>query len=462
VEETVTLIDGEWISITPDGFFNASPRGDRFLNVRINNMVYGIDSFRHIFYNPEVVEARLRGLPDPDSKSNLSLQQLAREAPPPVVSIQSPANFSTTNTRIINLSVTVTSQIQPIKTIRVFVNGFPVGRNDLAAIKGEGFQLEQTSITVTGERRVVNFDLPVPLEPGRNLIEIVAHNGFTESERSRHPIEVTWNTPKRHRQPLPNLWILAIGVNQYVNAETPLFGDIDEHRYMPNLNFAVADARAFVNSFKVQEGRRYAKVNSLIIADGEALLPTTENIRRNLTFFDRAGNRDIVILFLAGHGVSAQGGEFFFLPRDAIAVRSAGIWRVDENIAISGNEITAVLAGQGRRLLVIDACHSGGVDSNNMTRFMMESNAFVFTSSQGNELSYESPQFGHGYFTYSILSALRGEPAALTEESNVTVLSMSGFVRNDVSGRVLQRYGHRQNPRLHSLLSSDFPLAVIR
>jgi uncharacterized caspase-like protein len=187
--------------------------------------------------------------------------------------------------------------------------------------------------------------------------------------------------------------------------------------------------------------------------------PPAKTSGRNLAFLDQAGERDIVLLFLAGHGLSAQEGKFFFLPRDAAVSGSSGSWRVDEHRAISGDEITAVLEGQGSRLLFIDACQSGGVDNNRMIRAMMESNAFVFAASQGNELSYEDARWGggHGVFTYSILNALQGTPAAIAEGS-VSVRSMSGFVSLEVP----RQTGNRQNPRVHSLLFADFPLAEIK
>jgi len=284
---------------------------------------------------------------------------------------------------------------------------------------------------------------------------VAAYNGVTVSDRSRPPVEITWNAPAGQRPPLPNLWILAIGVNSYDNPQ------------IRNLNFTVTDAKMLVQTLKQQEGRQYARVNSLIIADGEQLLPTTDNIRRNLAFLNQTGRRDTVILFLAGHGITAQENKFFFLPRDAVITDNGGSILVDERRAISGDEITAVLEGQGRRLLFIDACHSGGVDNDRMIRAMMRSNAFVFASSQGSEESYEHPNWGggHGAFTYSILNALRGAPAALTE-GNVSMRSMEGFVILNVPQLIRNTpglpTGARQTPKAHTLLFADFPLAVIR
>jgi uncharacterized caspase-like protein len=92
-----------------------------------------------------------------------------------------------------------------------------------------------------------------------------------------------------------------------------------------------------------------------------------------------------------------------------------------------------------------------------MVRALQESNAFVFAASRGNELSYESKELGHGFFTYNIMNALKGARTALAE-GNVSVRSMSGFVSIEVP----KQTNNRQNPKVHSLLFCDFPVAVIR
>jgi dipeptidyl aminopeptidase/acylaminoacyl peptidase len=442
-ETTTSSVDGEWLSITPDGYYQASPRGDRYLNVRVNNTVSGIDSYRTIFYNPDVVQARLQGRRDPASKSNVTIQQAAAFIPP-TVTIQSPTNSTTTNTATTNLSVAITSTNQPIRNIKILVNGRLIGRDELTSVTGTGLQPERASLTVTDNQKTVNFTLPLELEPGNNRIEVVAFNGYSENRRY---VDVTRNAPAGERPPLPNLWIVAVGVNGYDNAGPRLGG-------LTNLNFAVADAKGLIDSLKAQEGRRYAKVNSMLIADGERLVPTTENIRQGFRFLEGADpRRDVVVLFLAGHGISGQGGLFYFLPKDA-AMSADKV--VDASRAISGDEIMTVLDAPGNRLVFIDACQSGGVDNDRMVRSLMDTNAFVFAASRGNELSYEDARLGHGYFTYSIMTALGGAPAALAQ-GNVSVLSMSGYVKDDVP----KRTNGRQNPSAYSLGFYDFPVAVI-
>jgi uncharacterized caspase-like protein len=114
------------------------------------------------------------------------------------------------------------------------------------------------------------------------------------------------------------------------------------------------------------------------------------------------------------------------------------------------------LDAPGNRLVFIDACQSGGVDNDRMVRSLMDTNAFVFAASRGNELSYESRELGHGFFTHSVMTALKGAPAALAQGS-VSVLSMSGFVKDDVP----KKTGGQQNPSAYSLGFYDFPVAVI-
>ena len=441
-ETAASSIDSEWLSITPDGYYTASPRGDRYVNIRTGNAVSGIDSYRSVFYNPDMVQARLCGLPDPASKANFTIRQAASFTPP-AVTIQSPENFTTTNTATTNLSVVIASQSQPVRNIKILVNGRLVGREELASVTGTGLQTERASLTVTGNQRTVNFNLPLELEPGDNRIEVVAFNGYSEN---RAFVDVTRNAPAE-RPPLPNLWVVAVGVNSYENSGPRLGG-------LASLNFAVADAKGLVQSLKAQEGRRYAKVNAMLIADGERLAPTAENIRLSFKFLEGADvRRDVVVLFLAGHGISSQSGQFFFLPKDAVMGADK---IVDESRAISGDEIITVLDAPGNRLVFIDACNSGGVDNDRMVRSLMDTNAFVFTASRGSEFSYESKELGHGFFTHSIMTALGGAPAALAQ-GNVSVLSMSGFVKEDVP----MRTGGRQNPSAYSLGFYDFPVALI-
>jgi WD40 repeat protein len=51
--------EGEWVSITPDGFFNTSEGGARYLNVRIGGEVHGLEQFSETFFRPDLVQMAL-------------------------------------------------------------------------------------------------------------------------------------------------------------------------------------------------------------------------------------------------------------------------------------------------------------------------------------------------------------------------------------------------------------------
>ena len=85
----VSFKDGEWIAMTPQGYYTGSEKADQYVNVRIGNKVYGVDQYREKFYRPEVVMAALAGKPI------TGLASLGSVKPAPSVSIvETPASVS--------------------------------------------------------------------------------------------------------------------------------------------------------------------------------------------------------------------------------------------------------------------------------------------------------------------------------------------------------------------------------
>jgi WD40 repeat protein len=443
IAQFAAFADDEWICVTPDGYYNASPTGDRNLNVRVDNRVTGIDSFRHIFYNPDLVAARLAGREDPVIEKTFNIQD-ARSFFPSTLSLKTPA---TTTTATTNLTVTVLDDNQPLQSIKIFVNGRLVGRDELSGLTGaRGLVAEKASLTVTGKQKSLNFYIPLVVDPGENIVEVVTFNGHAENRKN---ITLNRQTGASYKPELPNLWILAVGVNNYDNARTDKLHPENDLYPLGNLNYCANDAREIVNTFKALEGNRYAKVNSFLVASGETIAPTAENILRNLSLLEQAGPRDVILLFLAGHGVNDEKGRFHFLPQDAIIQGNS------YSNTISGDAINSVLESPGNRLIFIDACHSGNVDNDRMLRQFMDTNAYVFASCKGNELSYEDPLDrrdwkwnGHGVFTYSILETFK-------ERRNEGIFRVKDLIET-VSKDVPRRMYRRQNPVGYSLMFYDF------
>jgi hypothetical protein len=413
--------DGEWICITPEGYYNASPKGDQYLNIRIGTTVTGIDQYRQTFYKPAVVAARLGrgdlGIADPAAAI-----QNAPSFAPPVVIIRSPEAGSLLTAASTEISVSVADQHQPIQGIKVLVNGRLAGRDDMQGlISSRGLTVEAAGLSVTGNEKRVDFRFPLTLTPGLNRIEVLASNPYSEG---RDTVEVTYQGAGNGGDLLPNLWILSIGINRY------------EDPSIPNLGYAVADAQEIIDVFKTQEGKLYRKVNSLLIADSAGVAPTRDNIIDNLDFLKQAGQRDVVMLFIAGHGVNDEGGNFLLLPSDAGFNADGSIRR---SRVIPHEDIRSVLDVPGQKLVFIDACHSEGtsgkktraVENDGLVRDLMDPSTVIFTSSRGSELSQESAAYGHGVFTWAIIQGMQGE-ADLIKDGTITMKELDTYVSETV------------------------------
>ncbi|HOL24604.1 MAG TPA: hypothetical protein PLN14_07745, partial [Candidatus Hydrothermia bacterium] len=56
VAQFIFFFDGEWVVITSEGYYNASTDGERYVNVRVGNEVYGVEKYRDMFYRPDLVK----------------------------------------------------------------------------------------------------------------------------------------------------------------------------------------------------------------------------------------------------------------------------------------------------------------------------------------------------------------------------------------------------------------------
>ncbi|MDR2094052.1 MAG: caspase family protein [Treponema sp.] len=439
----IAFTDGEWICITPEGYYNASARGDQHLNVRIGDEVYGMDNFRGIFYRPDAVSIALSG----DNEAYLASIggrriQDAGDFLPPKIDIREPELEITQG--FARVPVVFTGETQAVKNIRVIVRGHLIAHEEM-----EG--PESNRARGTDQAGPIERIYPVKLKPGWNNIEIIAGNGFSDDSRS---IEIYYAGSEAAA--VPNLWILAIGVNQYEDA------------VLENLAYAGADAEAIIRSFKAQEGSLYGKVNSLLVTGAQGKSPTRDVVIESLSFLKQAGGQDMTVLFIAGHGVSGRDNNFLFLPADAAHTDDITIW---EN-AVSRQEIDAVLRNiLGRKIVFIDACHSAGiaggkaksVDSNRLFRDIDDGSTIVLTSSRGNESSLERVEFGHGLFTYSIIQGLAGaadlDIGGLGKDGLITLNELNTYVQIMVP-RLSDR---KQNPTINTPAGfSDFDVADLR
>lgn len=408
--------DEEWIILTPDGEYLSSVNGDRYVNVRVGNEVYGVDQYRNIFYKPAAVEKRLSDFRYTEVDSRSQVFDLIQYQPP-FIAVKSPDDGARLNQREAEIAVYIEDRNQPLKQIGIYING-----RNVANATQRGMKVTQQIQEIPDNSRTLDLKIPIQLDAGENIIEITATNGFSET-RKQLKVHVQ-STSAVADAVLPNLWILAIGVNQYVD------------KTFPSLNYAARDANGIVEAFSSQKGKLFRDIKVMLISDDAPVKPTYENIIDNLNYLKQSGTNDITLLFMAGHGLNDESGEFYFLPADAAMTSDGSIKR---SRAISWREIRSVLDFPGKKLVFVDACHAEGVsgkktrsaDPFRFVKELQDANAVIFTSSRGNELSQESADWGHGAFTYAIIQGLSGK-ANLIQDDVISMKELDTYVSETV------------------------------
>jgi WD40 repeat protein len=76
---TIVARNEEWITVTPEGFFNASANGAQMLNVVRGLEVYSINQFYQSLYRPDLVREKLSRDPQGKVKEAASKLDLANE-----------------------------------------------------------------------------------------------------------------------------------------------------------------------------------------------------------------------------------------------------------------------------------------------------------------------------------------------------------------------------------------------
>ncbi len=255
---------------------------------------------------------------------------------------------------------------------------------------------------------------------------------------------------KEEFQIKPKLYVLAVGVSQYQDAEL-------------RLGLAAKDALDFSAAWTAQKGKLYSGVEARVLADAQA---TKGNILDGLEWLQRqVTQKDIAVLFLAGHGINDPNGVFYFLPVDADLERL-------KRTGISQSDITSTVTMiAGKVLVFIDACHSGNLMGKTKRRGLVvssgavvnelasaENGAVVFSSSTGRQYSQEKPEWGNGAFTKGLVEGLSGK-ADYKATGRITVNMLDLYI----SERVKELTEGQQTPTTVKPPNvPDFPVAVLR
>jgi len=215
-----------------------------------------------------------------------------------------------------------------------------------------------------------------------------------------------------------DLWVLAVGINEY-----------PKNQVFASLKFGVSDAKKICDLFKAQEGKAFNKVNTLLIADTEAIRPVKNNILSNLSFFRNAKPNDTVILYFSSHS-TLQDGNLYLLPSDFKSEKGE---KIVVSSGINFNDIVQNFNTPGKKIIILDTHYSETAG-----RLAADKNIAVFGACKDDEQAYESLLYEGGFFTTSIVNGFKAT------DGKITLISLFHYVRN----RVGEISRNRQNPVL--------------
>jgi uncharacterized caspase-like protein len=286
-------------------------------------------------------------------------------------------------------------------------------------------------------------------------VSLSAAVGSLNSDPAR--VRLIYQGAKPAQAAKPNLYLLAIGVDDYEKADE-----------FPKTH-AKSGIDAMVEIWTKQEGKQFGKVISIPLLDsakpGGAL--TLERIREAYDRLGEAEDNDLVVIYLVGHGFVDATENFHFMLRraDIGRLRTTSLSRVDI--------LDPLLEIRGRKLVLIESCHaasaieqSSGAARYNMDRLMNEfrdrvrSPSFVVMgAAQAFQLARFEERWGYrGAFTQALVEALDGKAA--DKDGRIGVLSLFRYLNEQIPSMT----GNNQKPSIVPPLKdiSDFPLASVR
>jgi hypothetical protein len=337
-----------------------------------------------------------------------------------------------------NINLIVKSK-KPVSALKVTINGCETKKQISLPMKN-------------GEAA---YNLSEILANGENAIEVAA---VTNDGIEGLPMRLIQNQNRTIKKPVLNVLIVSVG-------------DYDASNL--NLPFAVKDGKDMADLFR-------SKLNdtlfSKILVDTLFNNAATQNsMLQWIKEKQQANPNDYVIVFYSGHGLLNNNKEL------QLATAATGFDNATNTIDFK--QVLAAMESipSRQKLLLIDACHSGDLDtkaklktntgksnddstsSKGVTIKYKKKNAnafeamqqifsfsekgsgtIVFSASGGMQVAYEGANYQNGYFTYALKEALLDNKAA---EGQQGMLWLKQLVKYTTK-RVIEISGGRQSPNL--------------
>ena len=435
------------LAITNDNYYYTSKNGLMLIKYRVNGNIYPPEQFDLKYNRPDIVLSRL-GYADSTlikayhraylkriKKMGFKEEELNGDFHIPESKI---INFeylpTTTDSSDIGLDLHFEDSKYKLDRINIWINNVAI-----YGINGIDLRAENVS----------NIDKNIKLEllTGDNKIQVSCLNQ-KGAESYKETVNIAYK-PKQETK--PNLYLVTIGTSKY-----------KDERF--NLEYAAKDAQDVANLFK--EDKYFDKVIIKTLTNEQV---TKESIAKLKNFFNQASRNDQVIVFVAGHGVLDANLDYYLASNDMD-------FNYPDKRGISYEELENVLDGIKplKKILFVDACHSGEIDKEEMklaeaantkvgdvvfrsagagvvnktnnlglkntseltkelfTDLRRGTGATVVSSAGGGEYAMESGEWKNGLFTYSLINGIKSKKADLNKDGKIMLSELQKYVQSQV------------------------------
>lgn len=266
-----------------------------------------------------------------------------------------------------------------------------------------------------------------------------------------------------------NLLVLCAGISHYPTLQDP----------KKQLQFADDDCRGIGAWAEQQRGHLYNTVSVTLLLNEQATRSAI--LSSLLTMLNNATEQDLVLIFLAGHGVlSTSMNQYYFVSVDSQVSTDLSL----ASTALSQSDLVGAIDRAKVRsqkvLLVLDTCKSGAValsgsapgarglrTTRDASPLPLDSKVRVnaiLSAGSADVDAQEGPQYrhaweadtieGHGVFTWALLEAMGTRNADVDQNGQLFLSEIWGFV----SAKVRAASHGEQLPESSGRMA-DFPLA---
>lgn len=383
--------DLDYLILRPDNYYKASGTGLLGVGFRYKDLLYNFEQFDLLYNRPDLVMKSLGANPFRVKMYELAYQKRLRKFGNPDLKLLDGASLPE--------SFIVDKHLLPIGVeeerfsfeVEAEDPGGQLDRlhvyvNDVPCYGAGGLDIAESGGKWRGK-------VEVELSKGDNWIQVDVQN---KDGLKSPPSTLKVTCHKAFRK--PDLYVLMVGVSEFE----------DESR---NLKYAEKDAGDLLKV--LSESPVFDEVNARLLVNGEA---TKEGILEAGRFFEGSQVDDMAVIFVSTHGLLDSQLDYYLATHDVDFDTPTANGLPYEKLEGMLGAIPA-----RNRLILIDACHSGELDRENLIlETATDENGVSATAKSGPVLV--RPKAGlHNSFEY-----MRALFADLSKGTGATIISAAG------------------------------------